>query len=85
MNLFRILIALFIATTIVYASGKEIALSLGLGASTKASKQWIKVFQREKKMKKLGIDKLSDADKDSLKKYLISHAADSDHPEAAGM
>ena len=77
-------IALCLIITSVYAGGKEIAKSLGINPSSKAIKQWEKVFKKERKMKKLGIDKLSDSDKAELKKYLINHAADSDHPEAAG-
>lgn len=85
MKIFRLLLALSVAATLAFAGGKEIAISLGLNASTKAIKQWEKVFEKENKMQKLGIDKLSDSDKDALKKYLTNHAADSDHPEAAGM
>jgi hypothetical protein len=66
-------------------NGKQLAIELGLDASSKATRQWERVFSKERKMKKYGIDKLSDADKGALKEYLIQHAADSDHPEAAGM
>ena len=41
-------------------------------------------YKKEKKQKKYGIDKLSDSEKEALKKYLINHAADSDQPESAG-
>jgi len=85
MKIFRLFFALSIVVSLAFAGGKEIATGLGLNASSKAIKQWEKVFKKEKKMKKLGIDKLSDADKNALKKYLTNHAADSDHPEAAGM
>jgi len=36
-------------------------------------------------MKKYGIDKLSKTQQIQLKKYLLDHAADSDHPTVAGM
>jgi predicted Zn-dependent protease len=85
MRLFRLLLSLSIVTTIAFAGGKEVAVKLGLDASSKAVKQWEKVFEKEDKMAKMGIDKLSDSEKSDLKKYLTSHAADSDHPEAAGM
>jgi len=85
MNILRISFVLVLWSTLVFAGGKELASSLGLNASSKAIKQWEKVFKKERKMVKLGIDKLSASDKDSLKEYLINHAADSDHPEAAGM
>ncbi len=85
MKIFRILLALSVAASLALASGKDIAVNLGLNASSKAIKQWEKVFKKDRKMKKLGIDTLSDSDKNVLKEYLINHAADSDHPEAAGM
>lgn len=85
MRIFRYLIVLVISATVLFAGGKEIAAKLGLSAGSKAMKQWEKVFKKERKMKKYGIDKLSDAEKAELKKYLVEHAADSDHPEAAGM
>jgi len=67
------------------SSGKELAVKLGISASSKASSQWKRVFKKKRKMKKYGIDKLSDDDKTALKEYLMDHAADSDNPEAAGM
>lgn len=71
--------------SLVYADGKDLAKTLNLDASSKAIKQWEKVFEADDKMEKMGIKKLSPADRDALKKYLTSHAADSDHPQAAGM
>jgi hypothetical protein len=85
MNVLRIFVTVGLASTFLLAGGKESAVSLGLNASSKAIKQWEKIFEAEDKMAKMGIDKLSDADKTELKKYLTSHAADSDHPEAAGI
>ena len=84
MKLVMSFIALCLIISSAYAGGKEVAKSLGIDPSSKAIKQWEKVFKKEHKMKKLGIDKLSDADKVELEKYLIDHAADSDHPAAAG-
>lgn len=72
-------------TLLFGASGKELAAGLGISAGSKAIAQWSKVFEKESKMEKLGIDKLSEADREALKKYLIDHAADSDQPEAAGL
>ena len=85
MKVFRLFLALSIVASLAFASGKDLAVKLGLNASSKAITQWEKVFKKDKKMAKYGIDKLSDADKTALKKYLTSHAADSDHPEAAGI
>lgn len=86
MKLVTILTALILSASLSFAgSGKDLATSLGLSAGAKAIKQWEKVFKKPKKMAKLGIDKLSDADKEALKSYLVDHAADSDHPAAAGL
>ena len=79
------IVALFFAISAFAADGKALAQKLGLSASSKASTQWNRVFKKARKMKKYGIDKLSDADKTTLKTYLVNHAADSDAPEAAGM
>jgi len=80
-----VFVSLLFAINSFATDGKTLAKQLGIGASSKASSQWERVFKKTKKMKKFGIDTLSDADKAELKKYLISHAADSDTPEAAGM
>lgn len=71
--------------TLSFADGKDLAKSLGLNPSSKAIKQWERVFSKESKMAKYGIERLSDSDKEILKKYLMNHAADSDHPAAAGI
>ena len=84
-KLLTLITILGLAISSSYADGKQIAKQLGLDPSSKAIRQWERVFKKEHKMKKLGIDKLSQSQKDELKEYLIAHAADSDHPEAAGM
>ena len=80
-----VILALFFTMSLFATDGKSLANKLGLSASSKASKQWTRVFDKENKMEKLGINTLSDADKKALLEYLTSHAADSDRPEAAGM
>jgi hypothetical protein len=85
MKKFFVLFLLFITMNTFAQSGKDLAKGLGLAAADKASRQWERIFKKDRKMKKYGIDKLSNNDKLSLKEYLISHAADSDMPEAAGM
>lgn len=84
-----ILITIFslmvLSTSAFAASGKDLAKSLKLDPSSKAIKQWEKVFEKPDKMASMGIDKLSAGDQSTLKGYLTSHAADSDHPEAAGL
>jgi len=79
------IVTLLFAISLFASDGKELANKLELSASSKASVQWNRIFKKARKMKKFGIDKLSDSDKMVLKKYLISHSADSDSPEAAGM
>jgi hypothetical protein len=80
-----ILVLSFLTFPLLANSGKEIAQQLKLNASSKASIQWETVFKKNRKMRRLGIDKLNDADKLALKEYLTNHAADSDAPEAAGI
>ncbi|MEA3383200.1 MAG: hypothetical protein U9Q20_00800 [Campylobacterota bacterium] len=63
------IIALFFTVTAFAADGKSLAKQLGLSASSKASAQWNRVFKKTKKMKKYGIDALSDADKGALKTF----------------
>jgi len=81
----KVVVALIFAVSLFGADGKAIAQKLGLNASSKAMLQWKRVFKKKRKMKRYGIDKLSDEEKAALKEYLISHAADSDLSEAAGM
>ena len=83
--------AKFIAITITLtfaisamADGKSTAKQLGLEASGKASKQWERVFGNPDKIKEIGADKLAMVELNELKKYLIDHAADSDHPSVPG-
>ena len=83
--------AKFIAITITLtfaisamADGKSTAKKLNLEASGRASKQWERVFGSPEKLKDIGADKLSIQEIAELKKYLIDHAADSDHPSVPG-
>ena len=85
MKLVKLMLVFSLFASLSFANGKGIAVKLHLDASSKAIKQWERVFKKEHKMKKLGIDKLSTDEKAELKKYLLDHAADSDHPEAAGL
>jgi alkyl hydroperoxide reductase subunit AhpC len=85
MKKIMVVLVLFFSVSLFANTGKSLANSLGISASSKASSQWKRIFKKEKKMKKYGIDKLSDSDKALLKEYLMNHAADSDNPEAAGI
>jgi len=78
-------LSLFTLTSFLSAkSGQQLANELKLDPSSKAIKQWERMLGSEEKLKSLGIDKLSAAEKADLKKYLTDHAADSDKPTVAG-
>lgn len=82
----KITLVVSLMVSSLYAiNGKSLAIKHQLIASSKASSQWNRIFKKTRKMKKLGIAKLSDAQKEALLEYLVNHAADSDSPEAAGM
>ena len=81
--LITISILLTLAVTAI-ADGKGSAKKLNLEASSRASKQWERVFGNSEKIKEIGADKLSAQEQTELKKYLIDHAADSDHPSVPG-
>jgi hypothetical protein len=66
-------------------TGAELAKQLHISPSSKAMMQWEHVFKNKRKMKRLGINTLSEQEKEVLKQYLIDHAADSPEPIAAGM
>lgn len=80
-----VLCALFFSVDVMAKSAKELSVELNLSPSSKAIRQWERIFKKRSKWKKYRIDKISDAERDDLKKYLIDHAADSDRPAAAGM
>ncbi len=86
----KILILTIISISIVFANnmkinGKSLAKELSLSESLKASSQWKRIFKKEKKMKRYGIDKLTKEQKKLLQEYLVNHSADSDQPETAGI
>lgn len=78
------IIAVLTFAVAAMADGKGSAKKLGLEASSKASKQWERVFANPDKIKEIGADKLSTQEQTELKKYLIDYAADSDHPSVPG-
>jgi hypothetical protein len=73
-----------VLATSANASGESTCKSLGLNPSSKAGKQWEKIFSSTDKLKSIGADKLSMPELNDLKIYLINHAADSDHPTVPG-
>ncbi len=85
----RFLYFLLLMTIALHAttkiSSQDLAKKLHLVAGKKAIIQWERIFKSARKMKRYGIDKLSKEEQQVLKKYLLDHAADSDHPTVAGM
>ena len=72
------------APNLLAKSGQQLANELKIDPSSKAIKQWERIFGSEDKLKGIGADKLSASERNDLKKYLIDHAADSDKPTVAG-
>ncbi len=64
--------------------GAFLAKKLHLNAASKAMIQWERVFKSKRKIKRYKIDSLSQKEREILKRYLIDHAIDSDHPTVAG-
>lgn len=62
-----------------------LAKELNLYAGTKASIQWERVFSSQRRLAKYKLDQLSQTTRDSLKTYLIKHAADSEQPIVPGL
>lgn len=85
MRRYKLLAVLWIFHSSLVASPSHLASKLKLVPGKKAIIQWERVFKSERKMKKYGIDKLSKEQQVALQEYLLSHAADSDHPTVAGM
>ena len=79
--------SLFVGATNVNAeeTGADIAKKHNLKASTKAQRQWEKIFTKERRMKLLGINDLTKEQKDKLLKYLVKYAADSEQSTVPGM
>jgi hypothetical protein len=79
------IVAIFLYLSVLYAKDpKELAKELALVPASKASVQWERIFKSERKLKRYKLDKLTKEQRDKLKKYLISHSADSDLPQYAG-
>lgn len=72
--------ALLLATSLLAESGASIAKRLDIKPGEKIAKQWEKALGDDGKKKALGVSDLSGPDLEGLKKYLMSHAADSDAP-----
>jgi hypothetical protein len=74
--------------SIVYLHASEeesLAKKFNLYAGTKAIVQWERVFSSSRHLQKYKLDTLSKKDREKLKRYLLKHAADSDHPTVPGL
>mgnify|MGYP000485792499 CR=1 FL=1 len=49
MNLLKLLLLSLVVATLSFADGKDVAKSLGLNPSSKAIKQWEKIFEVARK------------------------------------
>ncbi len=86
MSNFNIIISIlfFLSVSLDAKDVCKLAKDLNLSAASKAAVQWERVFKSSRKMKKYNIDSLIVSDQERLKKYLVTHAIDSDRPTVAG-
>jgi len=80
-----ILIITFIVINLHGSEAQKLAKEFQLYAGTKASIQWERIFSSQRHLKKYKLNSLSELELHQLKKYLIQHAADSDHPIVPGL
>jgi len=64
---------------------QNLAKELNLYPGNKATIQWERVFSSQRRLEKYKLNNLSTSTRDSLKKYLIQHAADSEQPIVPGL
>ena len=80
-----LLAMMFLSISLFARTGLEIAKDIGVNPNLKAKSQWVRIFKKERKMKKYGIDKLNASDKTILLDFCKKYAADSDSPTIPGM
>ena len=83
-----ILIFFICCLTLIEANnktGKKLATELNLIPGAKASIQWKRIFNSQKRLKKYNLDKLSKNELNALENFLIDHAADSPKPLVPGL
>jgi hypothetical protein len=84
----KYIITLFLSSiltsSVFGANGEELCKQLKINPSEKASKQWERFISNPEKLKSIGASDLSSEELDSLKEYLIEHAADSDTSTVPG-
>lgn len=83
--MYRALILCLLPLVIYGHQGKDLCRRLDLQPGTKAMIQWERIFKSKQRQKNMGIDKLSNKEKEELKRYLLDHAADSAHPMVPGL
>ena len=81
----KILVIIFSLVPLFAINGGEIAKQYNIKPYTKAKIQWIRVFDKPIKMKKLGIYDLNDHEKKLLLSYCLENAADADNPTVPGL
>ena len=87
------LFKIFVISFFIYASLsahsdeqiRKVCAELKLIPASKAIVQWERVFSSEKRMNRYAIHQLSPDVQQSLKAYLIKHAADSAQPMVPGL
>lgn len=82
--IYVIVLATFMPISTISAS-EGIAKKHKLYAGTKASIQWKRIFSSQRRLHQYNLDSLSPNELNSLKRYLISHAADSEQPVVPGL
>ena len=64
---------------------QDLAKELNLYPGNKASIQWKRIFSSQRHLEKYKLNHLSKSTRDSLKSYLLQHAADSEQPIVPGL
>lgn len=64
---------------------QNIAASYGLYGGERSTVQWMRIFSSQKHLRRYHLDKLDKQTLEALRKYLVSHAADSDQPRVPGL
>ena len=84
-KLFYLIILSLLFSNLNAKEAQKLAKELNLYAGTKATVQWKRVFSSQRRMQKYRINLLTKEQKNSLERYLINHAADSEQPIVPGL
>lgn len=81
----KVIILCCIFTLPLFAlDGEALSKKYHIPAGAKVSKQWIRIFNSEKLLKRYKLIGLSPDENKALLSYVIKHAADSDYPLVPG-